>query len=269
MRPTNLGLLFSVILVCFIVIDDIKTMEIAQLSNMQIKYNNALDNAVFDAMTGLVELDSGREKVINKEEAVKQFFSSVAINFGIMEAPNLKKMLINYVPVIGIIVDDGFYLYHSSMEIEKGELLGDKSFTGKIRYEKEWEDYLLYYTLSDYVSVINKKTGERLEGDYHDVYQVYPLEILANSQTFEEERRKSIIQLLTKTISYYIVEHNRIAKRWGITYEFSLPVIEEEEWYRTIDDISMIAFFQGYPYGNHISGYYNRVVISGARLRKE
>ena len=48
----------------------------------------------------------------------------------------------------------------------------------------------------------------------------------------------------------------------------SLPLIEYEEWYRTIQDISMLVLFQGYPYGNSITGTYNRVAIGGARIAK-
>jgi hypothetical protein len=87
--------------------------------------------------------------------------------------------------------------------------------------------------------------------------------------SFEEERRRVIISLLKERMTYFMNHHNRIAKFYGINYEFTLPQIEKEEWYRSIDDVGMIVFFQGYPYGGSERGYYNRVLIGGARVRKD
>ena len=66
----------------------------------------------------------------------------------------------------------------------------------------------------------------------------------------------------------YINKHNHIASQYGITYTFALPTISDDDWNRTIDDISMMILFQGYQYGTSRTMVYNRYTISGARLRK-
>ncbi|BCN32385.1 hypothetical protein [Anaeromicropila herbilytica] len=62
--------------------------------------------------------------------------------------------------------------------------------------------------------------------------------------------------------------HNRIAEHYGITYQFALPYIEKEEWYRTIDDIGLFVVFQGYPYGLNTGDVFNQYSYAGARIRK-
>lgn len=50
----------------------------------------------------------------------------------------------------------------------------------------------------------------------------------------------------------------------GVTYEFNLPEIAREQWNNTIDDISVLAFFQGMPIG--VDSYYNNYSLGGTRI---
>jgi hypothetical protein len=69
-------------------------------------------------------------------------------------------------------------------------------------------------------------------------------------------------------MAYYTSHHNHIAKQYGITYNFSLPVIREDEWAPYLDDVSMFVVFQGYPYGDKLGEVYNRIASSGAKISK-
>ena len=69
-------------------------------------------------------------------------------------------------------------------------------------------------------------------------------------------------------MNYYINLHNNIAGQYGITYQFWLPRIAKTYWYQTIDDISMLVIFQGYPYNAAGLDTYNRYALSGARIKK-
>lgn len=264
MKLTDAGLLFAILFLCFLVMDDIRTTELWNISCLQIRYDHALDHAVEDAMFHLVELDSQREVVINKEEAVERFFNGLFINMGILDNPGLVSQMKLYIPVIVIIEQDGFWVYY-----HKPNARGEKKMAFSNKYKFFWEDshYKVLFQLSDYVSVTEKKTGESLSGNYHDIEKIWPCPALSDER-FSLLRRNVIVGHLMETISSYIKDHNRIAKAYGIQYEFAIPVIEREDWYRTIDDIGMIVFFQGYPYGNKRTGYYNRVGLSGARVRK-
>lgn len=269
MKATNIGLLFILVFLCLVVILDNRFNDLASISNLQIQYNHGVDNAIEAAMERLVEVDNGLEKKLNKEEAVKCFYDSLAINFDVLDKRDLRKQLEGYVPVIGVILEDGFYLYYNKENINQEEKIVSKEFSEKITYQYYENDITYYFTLTDYIRLIDENSKEFYEGNYHDLARLFPNSIMIDEMEYDRIRRTTIINILTETIGRYINEHNKIANYYGINYHFSLPYIEMEDWYRTIDDISMIAFFQGYPYGNKITGTYNRFAIAGARIHKE
>ncbi|MFW5669157.1 MAG: hypothetical protein ACOCM4_07935, partial [Acetivibrio ethanolgignens] len=126
-----------------------------------------------------------------------------------------------------------------------------------------------YFTLTDYIRVENMETGDALEGDFHDIGKVYDIPFFQEESWFYEEQKRLTREVLLENLEEIVKEHNVAVKRLGIQYRFFLPVIKDEEWYREIDQISMLVLFQGYPYGNHTIGYYNRMAIGGAEIKKK
>lgn len=264
MKFTDFTILFSCILLCFILAADINTNELQALAKLQIQYNNRLDNAVQDSIEGAVELDSGRQIFINKQEVVDRFFESLSIQFGVLDKKDLVSQLKGYVPVILFVEQEGYFLYCRE---DKNGILEEK-FSTKIPFLLEREKYTIQFTLGDYIYYWNKQLNKRIEGNYYDInFALFCPEL--EQEVFEIYRRRTIIDTLTQAVNQAIKEHNKIAEQYGIDYVFSLPVIEKELWYRTIDDVSLLVLFQGYPYGNGITGFYNRVALGGARLTKE
>lgn len=268
MKASNMGLIFAFVFICAAAIIDTKFNTLSAISNLQIQYNHGVDNAIEAAMDRLVEVDDGLEKKINKDEAIKCFYDSLSINFGVMDNRDLKNKLAGYVPVVAVILDDGFYVYHDKEKVVNNEKIVVKEFSKKYPYQYFDQNITYYFTLMDYVRLIDNTSEEFYEGDYHDLAKLFPQGIMNDEREYDRIRRTCIINTLTDTIEMYINEHNKIAYHYGIQYHFALPYIEREDWYRTIDDISMIAFFQGYPYGNKILGTYNRFALAGARIRK-
>ena len=70
----------------------------------------------------------------------------------------------------------------------------------------------------------------------------------------------------TKKANYYVNKHNKIAQAYGISYHFSLPESSTDSFTRTIEDVSLMAIFQGYPYGKGTDDVYSRFSVSGARI---
>ncbi|MDK2807846.1 MAG: hypothetical protein PWP24_580, partial [Clostridiales bacterium] len=66
----------------------------------------------------------------------------------------------------------------------------------------------------------------------------------------------------------YINKSNQIGTQFGLSYEFQMPVLDEHFFARTLDQIGMIVFFQGYPYGNARTLRYNQYAIAGAQIEK-
>lgn len=259
MRAARMGLIYSIMLVCFMVSDYQKVRETTAVMKLQCDYNRVLDQAVEDAVTGLVEKDDGRFVWLNKEEAVKRFFISLALNMNKMESYGDRELLYHYVPVVMIIERERCYL---------GWELKDPKWE-EYSFSKAYGNIQVNYTLGDYVIIKGLREAGTVEGDYHDIVRNYEISLWENEEAFHEERKKVIVGILTECFNEKLALHNKVAKKYGINYEFTLPVIDLEEWYRTIDDVGFVALFQGYPYGNAYTGYYNRVALGGARLHKK
>lgn len=290
MKHTNISILFVLIMVSVFLVLNQKVDTVAAITKLQIQYNNAIDNAVADALNQIVDKDSIASTSIDFANVTDSFIHYLAWNLGLEAESQKGRSLSNYVPVIAYIVQDGLYMAYQKMdegEEAAGKYNGEErqvdeqsqfwnvgewntsiDISDRIPFEKRIDAYLIQYTLTDYVKVINIQTNEKIEGYYGDLINMFPEIFPSTKEEFDKERRLTIINCLIETINVYIEKHNEIAKHYGITYQFSLPYIEMEEWYRTVDDISMLVLLQGYPYGNDTLGYYNRMALGGARIRK-
>lgn len=88
---------------------------------------------------------------------------------------------------------------------------------------------------------------------------------LIAGSTFNENRvaviRKSIETNLATAIHNYSAERTLIAgsvQSDNINYEFALPVLTEEDWYKITNKVSMISFMQGIPIGHK---YFNNYCV--------
>lgn len=279
MKHINLSIVFVLIMVSVFLILNQKTDTVTAITKLQIQYNNAIDNAVEDALLEVVDQDSLELTSIDFATVTDSFFRYLAWNLGLDSQSQRAKSLSNYVPVIAYIVQDGLYLVYQKVDgedkvSEQSAYLNTSEWNTSIEisewipFEKVTDIYKIQYTLTDYIRVINQETTEEWEGYYGDMLVQFPALLPNTKEEFDKERRLIIINCITESMNTYIENHNTIAKHYGINYQFSLPYIEKEEWYRTIDDISMLVLFQGYPYGNETLGYYNRMALGGARVRK-
>ena len=268
MKWTNLAIVFFLLEISLFIILDMRVFNLTAVVNQKVEYNKALDSAVDDSVINLVEVDRQRKLVLNKEKAVEQFYQSLYANFGAMGNPSLEKTLKGYVPVILVTDKDGFYLFYFDSYQSGKETYLTQRWSEKQPYAYEISNYIINFTLDTYLTVYDKNTHQLYEGEYKDLEGLFQDTFLAEEETFHIVRRNTIISSIEEKMDKYINNYNNIAKQFGITYQFWLPEIDKTDWYRTIDDISMLVLFQGYPF--HFAGTdtYNRYAIGGARIKK-
>src|SRR5699024_6202497 len=63
-----------------------------------------------------------------------------------------------------------------------------------------------------------------------------------------------------------ITSYSANSEALGTTYNFKMPILEEEEWNRLIENVTMITFMQGLPIGNK---YYNGYSVVSCPKNKE
>lgn len=268
MKLTNLVILFFAIELIIITILDIRTNNLVAVSNRTIQYNKHLDSAIEDGIMNLVEVDSRRNLILNKDTAVNQFYESLFSNFGVIGNHQAENKLKGYIPVILITDLDGFYIYYNHPITVDGENILSQQWTEKIPYSYQEGNLIYNFTLGTYVKLYNRVTNDIYEGEYKDLAPLFPGTVLSNEEIYDNIRRNAIIDAIEKKMNYYINLHNNIAYQYGITYQFWLPQIDKTDWYRTIDDISMLVVFQGYPYTPVSTDPYNRYALGGARITK-
>jgi len=268
MKLTNLAIIFFIIELTLITVLDLRTNNLTAVSNRRIEYDKELDSAIEDGVMNLVEVDTKRSLVLNKDAAVNQFYESLFANFGVIGNGQAEKKLKGYIPVILITDTDGFYLYYADTYTVSGETLLSQKWTEKMPYAYQDGNLIYRFTLGTYVTLYDKSTNAIYEGEYKDLAAQFPGSILTNDETFDTVRRNAIIGAIEQSMNNYINLHNSIAYQYGITYQFWLPQIDKTDWYRTIDDISMLVIFQGYPYTPASMDTYNRYALGGARITK-
>lgn len=264
---------------------DIKTNNFTAVAEEKEKLDTSFQSAIDDSVINLVEAKGTGSLTINKQRAVDDFFSSMYASMGILDNPEKQDLLKNYIPVITVTTDEGYYLYYSDeYKANDNYTYISKRWSEKMPYYYEDDDFIYGFTLTDIVTLYDKKglldptKGEQvLTLDYHDIknsedYSSFrtqrPNSFLLNDEQYYLNRKYSIISCIENTMTYYCNRHNSIAKQYGITYNFAMPVVDNSEWIRSIDNPGMIVIFQGYPFGQGVKGTYNRFAITGARIKK-
>lgn len=263
----------AVIFVCFsvtlLVLLNIQSENIIKVQQMQTEYNKKIDKAVDDAVDSIVEQENGTSIFINREVCLTSFFESLYAGFGILHDKEQQERLKHYIPVLLVTDMDGYYLYRTELILdEDGHQKEISHWTEKKPYTYAKGNYIYNFTLTDYMKIYDIKSGELLEGKRKELsYYFKENRILEEDAYFNRIRRNCIIQSISKDMEIAVNQHNRIASNYGITYNFQLPEIDKDTWYQTVDDISLLVVFQGYPYGT-VKGYYNRYAFGGAKIYK-
>lgn len=268
MKLTDFMILFVIITLPFVIMLNIKSYNNQYAIDKKIEINRIFDTAVTDAANMLVSNVKGNEIVLNKERALKTFYNTLFLNYGIVDSPLSKARMSGYIPVIIITESDGFTIISKQEYYDhNGELVVKDVIQPKMYYALTRGDYIYMFTIDETITVISRVNGEIHSGKRKDLEGIIDTDVILDQTLFDVLRRQTINQLVEKEINASISHHNEIRKTYGINYEFYSPSVKNGDWSETVDGISMIAIFQGVPLG--ASGHlYDYISVGGARLSK-
>lgn len=268
MKLTDLGIIFACVFACFLTVWGLNTAQLNTISNLNIKYNQAVDNAVTDALYMFVELDDGEGITYNIEESKEQFFRTLGINLN-MNVEIEKNRLEEYVPILCYLMPEGFYIYHNKYTTDKAKTnIREYTISRLYNYYREDKDYEYCFTLSDEIWIRDKDTMEVYQGNPEELAQYCDINFLKDKKEFEAIKKSVVVESITYKIQSYANEHNLYGENFGIEYEITIPDSEDELWVRTVEEPGILAFVQGIPYGGNL-GFFNKVAFGGARLYKQ
>lgn len=76
----------------------------------------------------------------------------------------------------------------------------------------------------------------------------------SEASAFNDHRRNVIKYAIQTNLSAAIAGYNAISQVNDTTYNFKMPVLNEEDWDKVLNNVSVISFMQGFPIKNK---YYN------------
>lgn len=241
------------------------------------RYDFALKTALQDGSVSLnrnssqqLEARYQSAKFFNadKELAIDSFFRTLFVNFDIKNDSISQKHLMTYIPAVLVIDYDGYWIY-AILEYEKsnGEIVYQHSWRSKKPYAySDQNGNTINFTLDSYIRAYDSQEREWIAGYQSDLQNISNISLLKDEKSFEEQRRSTIISSIQNDLAYFINKHNEYATRYGISYTFKLPLIDQEEWTNSINDIGMVAFIQGIPIGEK---FYNNYAFASGRLIKK
>lgn len=281
MRLHHFTLVFAIVAIAIMATLTLSTKELSSVYEQKTWLDHAFDQAIDAAAGALVELDSGNELVLHKEEAIECFFQALYAGMGILDNPEQQEQLQAYVPLFAIIANDGCYLYVSDTYEAGGYTYVTQRWSERVPYQYEDEDFVYNFTLGNSISLYDKNgllgengqvyhlTIDEIQSSalYAEFRRLRPESLLLDSEAFLLIQRETIIARIEEELTEAVNHHNRIAQNYGITYQFVLPVMDGSHFVRSIDSPTLIAMFQGYPYEGS-ERVYNRYTSVGAYIQK-
>jgi hypothetical protein len=277
MKITRFVIIFCLILLPFFIVNNINISHNRKHQILETRYNHAIDTATQDAAKALItnasqsaeaQYEFQKRLRINKEEAAQTFFNSLYLNFNVFNDPVGQGVIQNYVPIILIVGYDGYYVYYMD---EYTNAIGQKELKHVWSPKKPYahadqNGNTFAFTLDDFVTVNRNADQKWFEGFRGEIASTAGISLLNDAQTFDQVRRASIVNAIQKDLEYYINKYNNYAKRIGVAYTFTLPLISQEQWNNTVNDVGVLSFVQGIPMGEK---YYNNYALGGSRLVKK
>lgn len=276
MKITDWAVIFVLIAGPLLWISGWNTEQLRESNRLEIRYNTVLKTAAQDAGILLNQNESqfyesgyGSVKFMraDKEAALAALKETLALNFGIADDPLAMQALMTYIPAVVVVDYDGYYIYAmEELTGTDGHPFAEHRWRPKKPYVyRDLEGKSLSFTLDQRVTVINPRTGESVTGLREEVGSEWSIPLIQDKETFDQVRRSVIVRGIEEDLEDIIHRHNEITRKLGVTYTFTLPVISQEEWNNTVDDVGVLVFLQGIPVGNQ---YYNNYALGGGRLVK-
>ncbi|MBW7475216.1 hypothetical protein K0T92_10695 [Paenibacillus oenotherae] len=256
MKPLSVLLVFLVMIIPLVLVNDSKKSMSEFNQKMYKQYGDDFQSAVDDAGEYLSRLEAQhissavryqQEKQLELDEDVLNvFYNNLALKYGIENNPvaieNLKihmpaMVMFRYTGYVMITLDD-------SASYEGHSVLKTVFWPQRPYWYLLNNGNVLYFTLDDKVTVYDKDSNEFYQGDYDSVSAQTNLAPLMTIDAYREVRQSTITSLIEEDLAAAINRHMELIKRMGLSIQFSLPRGAEQQ---SVKDIGFMAFIQGYP----------------------
>ncbi|MBW4841234.1 MAG: hypothetical protein KZY74_17730 [Paenibacillaceae bacterium] len=271
MKITDWAILFVLIVVPILWLSGQRVEDLREVNRLETRYTAAIRTAVQDAAVALnrnelQQFESGYGSAkwmrADKEQALAALLQSLYLNFGVADDPVGQQVILGYIPAVVVMDYDGYYLY--AADYEGGKDSNAYHWQDKKPYTySDREGNSIAFTLDRNVTAYDAAADRWVNGLQSEVKSEVAIPLLQDDEQFEAVRRATIVRQIEEDLAQTIRNHNLLAVKLGVNYTFTLPVIAQEEWNNTLNDVGILVFLQGIPVGDH---HYNNYAIGGGRL---
>ncbi|MEK3823828.1 hypothetical protein [Paenibacillus sp. FSL K6-1558] len=277
MKITELSIVFILIFFPLFYILSFHTQDAQEANELAYRYKTALQTAVMDAGAVMHQnekqhaeagYDSAKFVKADKELALTTFTQTMALNMGIQDDKEAIQHMFNYIPAIVVLDYDGYYIFAKETEMT-GELENSYRHVWSPKKPYTYSDSdgnSINFTLEGYVYAYDAGAEKWIEGFQQELASNSTIPLLQDSTTFEQVRRSRIVTRIQEELADVINRHNEFARRNGVAYLFTMPLVSQEDWYNSINDTGIMAFIQGIAVGGQ---KINNYAIGGGRLVKK
>ncbi|MBM6996405.1 hypothetical protein IM700_012180 [Paenibacillus sp. DXFW5] len=271
MKITDWAVIFVLIVAPIFWLNGQRVENLREVNRLETRYTAAMRTAVQDAAVALnrnelqqFESGYGSEKWMraDKEQALAALLRSLYLNFGVADDPVGQHALLGYIPAVVVMDYDGYFLY--SADAERNTDTYAYHWSDKKNYTySDVDGNSIALTLDRKVTAYDAAADRWVSGLQSEIKSEVSIPLLQSDEEFEAVRRATIVRLIEEDLARTIRLHNLLAEKRGVHYTFTLPVIPQEDWNNTLNDVGILVFLQGIPVGNL---HYNNYAIGGGRL---
>ncbi|NLG02974.1 MAG: hypothetical protein GX567_03930, partial [Clostridia bacterium] len=242
MKATDLTIAFILIIMPSVLMLDYKTKETNRAIYETTRISQILDAAVEDATAVMFEKDISGTVSINKDKGVNSLMQTMCLNFDLLDDDLSRRLIEGYIPCIVSIEYDGYcVMRHEEYLNEKNEPELRMTWLPKQPYSFSDTRYIYSFTLGDELTVYQKTSNAIINGTTDSLLTALPgssILVAPDAYNTTEQRIEqfylnkqiAMVEQLKRDIDEIINNHNRIAQHYGITYYFTLPDMEKDDW---------------------------------------
>lgn len=264
MKASHFTILFSVLMIAFLLPHFIGEEITTEASRKQEAYAQYLTNACITAASGSDMSDGlafGSDA--EREGAVSSFYNSLALSMNLKNTTT-EGSLPYYVPAIILIDNDGFYVSYNEYDGNQYNNI----LTPVNTYTRQYGNDVVKFYLDGGISILDRHGEYAYFGNRQDAYDKYPsLSFLQTEEDYTEERALVVTELIKGQMEYYINYHNTNNRLYQASYTFSLPAISGQDWANLVDAPGVLSFLQGIKM-SYPKGYVNVYALAGSRIKK-
>ncbi len=188
MRSTNFVIVFICIAIPTFIIFNIKNNAYAEMIYQKTLLNNLVDNALVDTSEMLL---SNTESYFDKEKILNNYYTFLNMNGINVTDMEDKTPLFAFINYEGVAINTDVENYY--------DITLEKVWLPEVAYSDVIDDYIVEFSLKDYIKIHDTKNNYTYEDDYYNLSS-YVSDFM-NSESYENKRNITVKNILNRELN--------------------------------------------------------------------